>query len=379
MSATDGKVVLELDLLRELECGIGQVALHLGRAIVAESARRGRMLLALTHRSCRKLLPENAHLLPLTKWYKEKYVKYWRRVPKFPCERNALWHVIHQNSRYWPAHQCTPVLLTIQDIDFIRLTPPETWPRQLRNIQDQIDRARGIAVTSKAVENDLHAYLRLEGKPLRVIPLGVQPRGVVQPEPIPELVGKQFLFSIGVFVEKKNFQALAAMMEHLPEYQLVLAGNDTTEFAGVLREQIRRSPWRDRVRILGRVSDGARQWLYEHCTAFLFPAYAEGFGLPALEAINGGRPTILAHRTSLPEIGGPEGFYWHDFAAESMAKVVRESLAAAAADPDRLVRIQSRASRFSWTEAARQYVDWYDEILSAELSARHASRGRRAA
>lgn len=361
----DRKLVLELEILRDPNCGLGQVAIHLGRALVAELRRRGENPWIFTHADCLGLLPAGVPHVPVREWHRSRYRGLRRLLPRPASERNAVWHLPHQCSKYWPVHPETPVLLTIHDIDFLRLRPQSEWPKRLRRIQEQIDRARGVAAVSEATAAEIETHLKLRGKPLRVIPNGMYEPTEYAPEPVPELVERPFLLSLGVLVEKKNFLALAAMMEHLPDLELVLAGNDATDYAATFRERLARFPWRDRIRLLGRVSDGCRQWLYANCTAFLFAAYAEGFGLPPLEAIRAERPTIVAHRTSLPEVVGPDGFFWQDFEPAAMAAEVRNLLAAAAHDPSRLERIRRWTDRFRWAEVARQYADWYEELFEA--------------
>ena len=44
--------------------------------------------------------------------------------------------------------------------------------------------------------------------------------------------------------------------------------------------------------------------LYNICRAFVFPSFYEGFGLPALEAMQCGAPVIASNSTSIPEVVG---------------------------------------------------------------------------
>ena len=87
------------------------------------------------------------------------------------------------------------------------------------------------------------------------------------------------------------------MMEHLPELHLLIAGDDSTPYGRRVHQHVENSRSKNRIRLLGTVTDAERQWLYQNCQAFVFPSLAEGFGLPVLEAMNAGKPTVLAHRT----------------------------------------------------------------------------------
>jgi glycosyltransferase involved in cell wall biosynthesis len=111
------------------------------------------------------------------------------------------------------------------------------------------------------------------------------------------------------------------------------------------------------------VSDGERQWLYEHCEAFLFPSLSEGFGFPVLEAMQAGRPVFMARATSLPEIAGDAGFYFDSFAPDAMAAVFTAGLEAWAADPAGPERVRRHAAGYSWATTAARYADLYDALV----------------
>jgi len=57
-----------------------------------------------------------------------------------------------------------------------------------------------------------------------------------------------------------------------------------------------------RVHVLGRVPAGDLAALLAEADAVAVPSRYEGFGLPALEALAAGRPTVVADAGSLPEV-----------------------------------------------------------------------------
>jgi glycosyltransferase involved in cell wall biosynthesis len=50
--------------------------------------------------------------------------------------------------------------------------------------------------------------------------------------------------------------------------------------------------------------------LYRRACAAVIPSFAEGFGIPLLEAMATGTPVLTSNVTSLPEVGGPAPFYF---------------------------------------------------------------------
>jgi glycosyltransferase involved in cell wall biosynthesis len=62
-----------------------------------------------------------------------------------------------------------------------------------------------------------------------------------------------------------------------------------------------------RVVVTGFVQDEDLAAIYSGATAFLFPSFAEGFGIPPLEAMQCGTPVIASNTTSIPEVVGDAG------------------------------------------------------------------------
>jgi glycosyltransferase involved in cell wall biosynthesis len=118
----------------------------------------------------------------------------------------------------------------------------------------------------------------------------------------------------------------------------------------------------------GEVSDGDRQWLYEHCDAFLFPSLSEGFGFPVLEAMQCGRPVFAARRTSLPEVAGDRAGWWDTFEPDAMLRVVREGLESSGSMPGFAAAQVAHAATYTWERAAARYLDVYDEVLERKAA-----------
>lgn len=100
--------------------------------------------------------------------------------------------------------------------------------------------------------------------------------------------------------------------------------------------------------------------LYNLASLFVFPSLHEGFGLPALEAMACGVPTIAANCSSLPEVVGlPEAL----FDPRQPAAIAR-AMEAVLANPAFAARLREhglqQAKRFSWANTARATLDAFD-------------------
>jgi len=158
----------------------------------------------------------------------------------------------------------------------------------------------------------------------------------------------------------------------VPESRLVIAGKKTTPYGEFLEQEAARRGLTPRVTMPGEVSDGDRQWLYEHCRAFLFPSLTEGFGLPVIEALQCGKPVFVSRRTSLPEVAGDLGFYWDSFEPDAMLAVYREGIARDEADAGAAGRRRDHARLFSWQRTAEEYLRIYADLLRVAGAGRAA-------
>ncbi len=98
-------------------------------------------------------------------------------------------------------------------------------------------------------------------------------------------------------VAKKRKDLLLVLCGQLPE-GLISIGKDVTGLRGLITDL----GLKDRVCITGYLSDQEVGDLYHHASAFAFPSVFEGFGMPAVEALGFGLPTLTTRCTSLPEV-----------------------------------------------------------------------------
>jgi alpha-1,3-rhamnosyl/mannosyltransferase len=92
--------------------------------------------------------------------------------------------------------------------------------------------------------------------------------------------------------------------------------------------------------------------VFQAARVFVYPSLYEGFGLPALEALACGIPTIVSDRTSLPEIVGGAGTIFPAEDARALAAALRRILDDAS-EASRLARLGiERAAHFTWERSA---------------------------
>ena len=171
-----------------------------------------------------------------------------------------------------------------------------------------------------------------------------------------------FLFTIGTIAPKKNFHELLKLLIGT-NYQLVIAGitQDEKYKQYILAEAIKLGV-NSQLVFTDAISESNKYWYYQHCTAFLFPSLAEGFGLPVIEAMHFGKTVLLSTIDTLKEVGGSVAHYFSDYEAASMQATLKNAIAI---DNELNSRdqIQQHAKQFSWEKAAKLYLQLYQTII----------------
>lgn len=117
-----------------------------------------------------------------------------------------------------------------------------------------------------------------------------------------------------------------------------------------------------RVRQTGFVPDDTLAAMYRHSSCVVLPSLAEGFGLPAIEAMASGAPLIVSRIPALEEVCGEAADYLDD-----IARLPGQIMALLADDGRRRALSRAgvaRAAGFSWTVSAERL-----------LAALHRTRG----
>ena len=375
------RVVIDLEKMRHMNCGLGRFCRYLAQELLSNERQAIEPVFFMPQQTVHYFQDGDVEHIEVSPWRKESVARFVRPfvLPFQRGHRYDLWHITNQTSKYMPLDPSVPVLLTIHDLNFLNdarhRTRPKAVARKLDDVQRKVDRASAIVTDSRYVADDVAAHIRLDGKPVHVVPLGVPAPSAASAQAPAWAPRGRFFLSVGNCLAHKNFHVLLDMLARLPGRQLVIAGKNATPYGDEVRRRVAERGLEDRVIMPGQVSDGDRQWLYEQCEAFMFPSLAEGFGFPVLEAMQCGKPVFMSRRTSLPEVGGEYGFYWDDEDPAHMADVVSAGLAEAGRDALFASRVKAHADSFSWASTARQYVRVYQSVLGLH----HAETPGRAA
>ncbi|MET4050999.1 glycosyltransferase involved in cell wall biosynthesis [Frigoribacterium sp. PvP054] len=258
----------------------------------------------------------------------------------------------------------TQTVVTIHDT--VPWTNPETLtPRGVSWHKAMTKRAHryadAVVVPTHAVARDLGEWFDF-GDRIRVIG-GAVSDALAVPDDADEVADsldlpERYLLSVGTVEPRKGIEPLIQALAHpdAPDLPLLIVGPegwgdvrvaDIVEKAGL-------AP--DRVRTLGFVSDAQIAVLYQRAAAFVFPSLAEGFGLPVVEALSFGTPTIVSDAPALVEVAADAAVVVPRDDPESYPERLAQAMFQVVNDLELSSRLGiaglDRARAFSWTDSA---------------------------
>lgn len=349
------KVLIDLSILKHINCGLGQVAFNYGKYFKQHySLNQNYDLYFLLPKKMFGEFGSEVHYISSN---------VWKKFLPFLLPKIDVWHSIHQLSSFHPFYQKTKLVLTIHDFNFLYEKSGFKSRRYLRRVQQEIDRSDKIVCISNFSKSEAERFTDLKGKSIDVVYNGVE-QFDIESTKIPDFVksSKPFFFTIGQIKKKKNFHVLLPLMKLFPENELYIAGQTGTAYADQIQAVIQ-SENISNVHLVGIVSNEERVWLYKNCEAFLFPSLFEGFGLPVIEAMYFGKPVFTTGETSLKEIGGGFTFIWDNFEPEYMKDVVVDNLRDFYLSPLRAKQNIDYAKSFSYEKHMESYLKIYMQLL----------------
>ncbi len=285
--------------------------------------------------------------------------------------------VLHCPDFIAPRYSLCPNVVTIHDLAFLRYPDilDESARRYYGQVRQSVQRAAAVIAVSQATRDDIVQLLDLPRERIDVVYEAAAP--TYHPLDLPAetrreinghiLAADRFILFVSTIEPRKNlptlFRALRICIDRRPNqaYLLALAGgrgwldDDLFQMARDLRLE-------DHLAFLGNVSQDDLLWLYNACRLYVNPSLYEGFGLPVLEAMACGAPTIVAETSSLPEVAGEAAIMLPPLEVEVWAQTIERLWN----DPDQRERLAQsgpqQAARFSWQETARQMLAIYRRI-----------------
>ncbi len=291
--------------------------------------------------------------------------------------RSQRLDVLHSPSFFIPFHRGrSRHLLTVFDMTMFTRGECHTRLRRsrpfLRGVADSIRLAHQVIVPSAFVRQEIVRLLpEVDPGKIRVVPLGIdlefQP-GDGRSAPPPGLLPARspYILFVGTIEPRKNLPMLLeafreALAKHGLRENLLLAGRRGWNYEPVDR-QIQSQELRHRVHLLGYVGREDLIRLYQNASLFVYPSLEEGFGLPPLEAMACGIPTIATENSSLKENLSGAALLVPPDSTTALADAIAAVLKQPKLGADLAERGIARSRQFSWEITAQKTLDCYREL-----------------
>lgn len=281
--------------------------------------------------------------------------------------------------------QAAPIILprgvevtaTIHDLAFRRY--PETFPKShLRKLNLMLETAirqadKLIAVSESTKHDLLEFFPKLSTEKIRVIHHGfdaaffgtrMSSQDLSEKLKSHQLSAKSYLLYVGALQPRKNLVRLIEAFDNakrsVPEMRLVLAGEPAWLSESILAAR-EKSPYKEDIVLLGRVSFDDLRALYQGARFFAFPSLYEGFGLPILEAFASGTPVLTAANSSLVEVAGKAALYCHAESVPDMAEKLERLWDDEALRQHLVMSGEDQLRKFSWEKCAEETLRYIQD------------------
>jgi glycosyltransferase involved in cell wall biosynthesis len=159
----------------------------------------------------------------------------------------------------------------------------------------------------------------------------------------------------------RGYAALRSRVSDVPS--LVIVGKDVNGARSRLERLAEDSgvaPW---VTFEGRVSDERLLELLASARLMVYPSSLEGFGLPAVEAMQAGVPLIASDKTSVPEIVGDGGRIVSPEDTGALVAAMEEGLTRTSVRQSLVQAGYHRGEHFSWIRTAEATLRILDDAV----------------
>ena len=255
-------------------------------------------------------------------------------------------------------------------------------------VPQSFKKAEKIIAVSEHTKKDLKEIFKIKDDKIKVIYEGVEFRNIPSKDEavcgvedkvcfedirVKYGLGDDYVLFLGTIEPRKNIAALVRAFcslslknkEFGKKYQLILAGARGWKNEKIFSEinACKKKPGLGGVvKYVGYVPGKEKFSLMKYSTCFVFPSFYEGFGLPVLEAMSLGVPTITSNVSSLPEIAGEAAILVSPTETGEIAGALEKVLTDRDLQSELSKRGIIQAKKFSWKKCAEETLALYEEM-----------------
>jgi len=265
-----------------------------------------------------------------------------------------------------------PFILTVYDMIhevhpeyFSPKSPTVQWKKQL------VEKADCIIAISESTKKDIIKFIDVDPDKISVIYLGnpfesmIDSDEAIDTSSNSSMCGKSYILYVGNRSSYKNFkffiETIAPLLVKNNELQVCCAGGEP--FTPPETFCLKNLQISHKVHHV-QPNEHSMKNLYKNALAFVFPSLYEGFGLPVLEALSCGCPTLLSNSSSLPEIGGDAALYFDPFDSASLTDALERIISDNTLRTQLILKGYERSKLFSWEKTAKATKNVYQHVIN---------------
>lgn len=174
---------------------------------------------------------------------------------------------------------------------------------------------------------------------------------------------EKYILNVGTIEERKNLKLIVQALKTVNEdYKLIVIGKQTPYFKSV-EEEIEKLGLKNRILFLKNIPFADLPGIYQLATVFVYPSFYEGFGIPIIEALYSGIPTIAATGSCLEEAGGATSIYISPVDSTSLSSAINQVLESPALQAEMKRKGLEFVQKFDSPVVTKQLMDCYINIL----------------
>jgi glycosyltransferase involved in cell wall biosynthesis len=180
----------------------------------------------------------------------------------------------------------------------------------------------------------------------------------------------RYLISVGRLEPRKNHLNLVRAYAQMaaPRPPLLIVGQRDIEHDEAFAE-VEKLGLGQEITFLERVADAELPALVRHARVFVYPSYAEGFGMPVLEAMASGVPVVMSGSTALAEVAAGAALLADPDDPKAIAGAIERLLADAELHRRLSALGIEAAARHRWDTAAKALLGAFRRFLAGRMIA----------
>ncbi|MFB4159246.1 glycosyltransferase family 4 protein [Geomicrobium sp. JSM 1781026] len=235
--------------------------------------------------------------------------------------------------------------------------------------KNAVDSADHIITVSEFSRKELlqHLALRIHDSKIKTIYNGVSPSWFKLNKNIQ--ISSPYIVFVGNVKPHKNLRILLEAFDFIKDQfqiELVIVGKKDGFINGdnkLLTEQLKKMD--DKIKFTGYVSDFEIKNYISNAQLLVFPSLYEGFGLPPLEAMASGVPTVVSNVASMPEVCGDATIYFNPTDSADLAQAIEKVLNDKNLQKHLINKGKENALKFTWEKSAGEHISLLKELCKS--------------